>query len=142
VSVRVPPEYRYLALEGGWPQFALTGLVTRPDGTLSLAPIPELTVSLSRPFDPVPGLEQAIGVGTDLNGDIYYVDPGDPEQQPPIPPGIVRVNACDDSVEPLPCITFGTDPAQVRMPHALIVGPRRALYIADTGNRRVQIIDL
>ncbi len=129
------PTFRYLNLELAWPLVELDGLVICPTGELSLAPLPDLSASVGEPLPPLSGFEGPAGIGADPCGDLYVADP--------IRHRILRVNACDGSTQPLPCLSGpGSETGQLNTPRGLIVGPRRTLYVADAGNGRVQLIDL
>jgi phage tail-like protein len=133
--VRPFPTYRYLALEGGWPGVHWEGLVLGAAGELELAPVPDLSTPVGTPLAPVAGLQGPVGVAADRNGDIYYVDAATHR--------ILRLNACDDRVEALACLAkSGGGPGQLFQPRGLVLGPHRTLYVADSGNRRIQILDL
>ena len=134
VSLRPPPTFRHLALEGGWPEFQWRGLAPSAEGALELAPVPELGEIVDSP-GPVPGFEGPVGIGVDRNGDVYFADA---ERDL-----VMRVRGCETRGEPLRCLGGrGQGPGQLFAPRGLLVGPRRSLYVADTGNHRVQIVDL
>ncbi|MEP6732786.1 MAG: phage tail protein, partial [bacterium] len=129
------PTYRYLGLEHRWPRFELSGLQVGDDGELALARVPSLADSIAYPIPPVPGLDGPLGIGTDSCGNLYIADPAKHI--------IVRVDACDGSSAPFGCMTVrGSAPGQLSQPRGVIVGPHDTLYVADSGNHRVQIFDL
>ncbi|MDB4881871.1 MAG: Phage tail protein [Gemmatimonadetes bacterium] len=129
------PTFRYLGLEHGWPRFELSGLQIGDEGELSLARVPSLTDTLADPIPPVPGLDGPLGVGVDDCGNLYVADPAKHI--------IIRIDGCDGSSAPFGCMTRrGSEPGQLDAPRGVLVGPRGALYVADSGNRRVQIFDL
>ncbi len=114
------------------------GLVVRrrglePDGRggLRLAELPAPSVAPRRADAPAtPG-----GLTVARDGWIYAADPdGD---------RIVAFDPCDRCPRTLPCLRGpGGLPGELREPHGVLAGPRGALYVADTGNHRVQVIDL
>jgi streptogramin lyase len=56
---------------------------------------------------------------------------------------IVRIDGCDGSSTPFGCFgRRGSAPGELDSPRGVIVGPRHTLWVADSGNRRVQIFDL
>src|SRR4051812_2452510 len=129
------PTYRYLGLEHGWPRFELSGLQVGDDGELSLARLPSLSDAIATPIPPVPGLDGPLGIGSDACGNLYIADPAHHV--------ITRVDACDGSSSTFGCMKGrGTAPGQLDAPRGVIVGPRETLYVADSGNHRVQIFDL
>jgi phage tail-like protein len=129
------PTYRYLALERRWPLVFAAGIEVDADGTLRLARVPALDDVLTDPLPPVPGLDGPVGIGVDACGNLYIADPARHS--------ILRVDSCDGQVTPLACLSGpGSEPGQLNSPRGVIVGPHNALYVADSGNARVQVIDL
>jgi phage tail-like protein len=129
------PTHRYLGVERGWPRFELSALQIGADGELTLARVPSLDESLAEPIPPVPGLDGPLGIGADECGNLYVADP--------VRHTIVRIDGCDGSSAPFGCFgRRGEAPGQLDSPRGVIVGPRRTLWVADSGNRRVQIFDL
>ena len=129
------PTYRYLNLVEAWPSFVRSGLEITDDGALRLAqlpllaPIPETGIGLA------PGLLGPMRIGVDCAGNLYVPDPATHR--------ILRVDGCDGTVEPLACLRGpGTEPGELRRPQGVAVGRGNLLYIADTGNSRVQVIDI
>jgi phage tail-like protein len=134
--VSEPPTYRYLKLEGAWPTFELSGLVAGDGGALALAPLPLLADPLGAPLAPLPGLDGPAGIGVACDGTIYVADAAGDR--------VLRVDPCDGTSTPLHCLRGpGSGPGQVRGPRGVLVGrpPRDALYVADSGNARVLVID-
>ncbi len=126
------PTSRNLNLELSWPRFQLDRLEIGPAGELRLAQLPHLA-----PGDgAAPGaLTGPAGIGVDSCGHLYVADP--------LAHRILRVDACDGSVAPLPCIAGpGSAPGALDTPRGVMVGRRNTLYVADAGNHRVQLFDL
>ena len=79
-------------------------------------------------------------LGMGAAGSLYLVDPAGAR--------VLRWDVCADpgaakDAALLPWFgSPGSLPGQFRQPQGLIVGPRQALYVADTGNHRIQVIDL
>ena len=129
------PTYRYLRLERDWPTLEGVGVEVGEDGAVTLARLPALAEPLGDLLPPLPGLDGPAGIGVHPCGDVYVSDL--------VRHRVIRIDACDDSATPLPCLTGpGSEPGQLLAPRGLLVGPRDALYIADSGNRRVVIVDL
>jgi phage tail-like protein len=127
------PTYRYLGLTpGAWPGCSRTGLADDADFAVRLAPLQGDPVALGA--DAAGALAGAAGIGVAPDGTIYVADPAGSR---------ILVIACDGSVEPVACLCGpGPEVGQLDDPQAVLVGPRDALYIADTGNQRVVVIDL
>src|SRR6185369_8564942 len=54
---------------------------------------------------------------------------------------ILQVDACDGSAGPLACVGgTGVAAGMLRRPRGIAWGPRDLLYVADSGNHRVQIL--
>jgi hypothetical protein len=130
--------FQHLNLRNLWPAFKLHGLLN-DGGTLRLATRPEplQVFDATRPGIPfgAAGLTGPASVGVDAEGNVYIPDPDTHR--------VLRWRACDGLVTPLGCFgAEGSLPGQLKSPRGVLVGPRRALYVADTGNHRIQIIDL
>lgn len=55
---------------------------------------------------------------------------------------IWRFDQCDASCAPLPCVGgLGSAPRRLDQPRGLALAPTGELYVADSGNRRVQVFD-
>jgi phage tail-like protein len=129
----------YLNLENTWPKFTWQGLVKRDEepntGAITLIPLPQAEPPLTElppATDEFPGFA---GIGSDAAGNLYIPDPTRHQ--------IWRWDVCSKTAEPLPCFGgAGTLPGQLQTPRGILVGPRHALYIADSGNHRIQIVDL
>jgi phage tail-like protein len=129
------PGFMYLNLDNAWPSFALTGLSVANDGILTLAPLPGGAVTVTGPATVADALEGPAGIGVDEDGNLYIADPTGNQ--------ILRWEACSGQVQPLPCLGGeGSLPGQLETPRGVLVGPRQALYVADSGNHRIQIVDL
>jgi phage tail-like protein len=119
--------WRAAALEN----VALAGEVTR----LQLGARPGRPRPLVDAAGSFGGLSLATGLAVDSDGRIYLLDGR---------VGLLkRFDPCTDVFETLPCIAGpGSEPRQVRDPHGLAISARGDLYLADTGNRRVQVFAL
>lgn len=126
--------YRYANLEGRWPLVQREGIEIAADGALSLARVPALVSAPGTTVAPVPGLAGALGVGASPCGDAYVADPGAHR--------ILRIDGCAGSVSPLPCFGGeGDAPGQLRAPRGVAVH-EGTLLVADSGNARIQLVDL
>ncbi len=121
---------------GAWPIAERDGLEIDASGALVLGRLPSLADVSSGAVAPVPGLTGPAGIGIDpCGGDIFVADPGNNR--------IVRIDPCDGAMQPLWCTGGpGTGLGALNEPRGVIVGPRRALYVADSGNARIQVFDI
>src|SRR4249920_2246114 len=111
------PTYRYLNLEHEWPGFRLARLDVTADGMLQLAEVPGFEGDASEVAAIAPLLQGPAGVGVDRMGTLYLADVARHR--------ILRVNACDGSVEPLPCVRGpGSGPGALNSPRGVLVGRR------------------
>ena len=126
--------FRYLNRDGVWPDFERRGLELRPDGSLGpyrlplFSGDPDATVSTA--------FESPAGIAVDRDGSVFYSDP--PNHR------VIRIDGCFGQSAATPCLRPGDDTAYgLDTPRGLLIPPdRRALYVADSGNHRVQIFDL
>jgi phage tail-like protein len=127
--------YRYLNRDGRWPDFTALGLELGADGALRLAalPAPDRALPDDLPLRPVP--TGPAGLAIDCDGIVYWSEPD--------ANSVWRLDRCADNPSPIPCAGGrGSAPTQFKSPRGLMIhrGQRR-LYVADTGNHRVQIFD-
>ena len=128
--------YFYLNREGQWPGFNLDGLELRPDGALQLASVPLLTAGLPDEVKSAPIPTGPAGLAMDETGTLYFSDPQGNR--------LLRIEGCDGCLDQVPC-TGGTGdwPSQLHVPRGLLISKnRRALFVADSANNRIQIFDL
>lgn len=116
---------------GGAAAFRAQGVMLREDGSFSLGIVPRAE---RLPAELFGALEGPATMGSAPDGTIYMADPSRNR--------ILRWDDCGGEGVPLPCIGEGSEVGQVRSPQAVLVGPRNALYVADTGNYRIQVFDL
>lgn len=128
--------YFFLNREGQWPGFRWDGLEPGDDGALRLSSLPLFSGALPEALKTAPVPAGPAGLAIDCFGTMYYSDP-DKDQ-------VWRVDACDGSVSPVPCLGgSGSQFMQLSRPRGLLVPKHRhSLLIVDSGNHRVQIIDL
>lgn len=126
------PRFFYLNLENRWPHFELHGLAIETHGALTLAPVPGAETPVSLALDVPWG---AAGIAVDDEGNVYISDPNGNR--------ILKIDPCVEEPVPVPCLGGeGSLPGQFHTPRGLVVGPPEALYVADSGNHRIQILDL
>jgi phage tail-like protein len=117
----------------GWRAGFMQNAVLRDGGcNLTLQPLPGTVRPLVDPEGSFGGLQMAIGVAVDPEDRVYVLDGQDCL--------LKRFDRCLQKFVTLPCIGgVGTAPRQFSSPHGLAISCCNDIYIADTGNRRVQI---
>jgi phage tail-like protein len=126
----------YLELDLADPQLRLLldGVVVE-NGVVRLASVPGSSEPLGPPLDPAAAFAGPAGIAVDDAGNIYLADPAGSR--------IIRIGACETEGAPLGCVSGpGSDPGMVDTPRGVAVGRRHRLYVADSGNDRVQSFDL
>ena len=104
-------------------------------GGLELAPAPGAVRPLTDAAGTLGGLVLPIGVAIDCGGNIYVLDASRQH--------IRRFDDCERAFADLPCIGgIGGLPRRLRDARSIAISRRDDLYIADTGNRRIQIFSL
>ena len=128
------PGYLELDFDGTGLELLLDGVVAAGD-ELRLAPVPSSPEPIGQLLDPTAVFSGPAGIAVDDAGDVYVADPHGNR--------VLRIGACETDGAPLGCITGpGSDPGLVDTPRGVAVGPRRRLFVADSGNDRVQAFDL
>ncbi len=135
--------YFYVNHQNRWREATLSGLVNTA-GVLHLAPVPGLAETVGPPLAVAEQLTGPAGIGVDDQGNLYLADPAGHR--------IIRVDACDGSSAPLSCLRGpGSAPGQLNTPRGLAIYHSNQytntpitplLYIADSNNHRLQVIDL
>ena len=128
--------YFFLNREGRWPGFTWDGLELGKDGELRLASLPLFSGTLPDTLRTAPSPAGPAGLAIDCYGAVYFSDPDNNR--------VWRMNACDDSSAPLPCLGgSGAQATQFSAPRGLLVPhDRQSLFVVDSGNHRIQIFDL
>lgn len=128
--------FRNLNRDGLWPGFLRSGLHLGADGQLRLLALPRLDAVLPQDVSALPSPDLPGGIAVDRDGTVYFCDPASG--------CILRTNVCSGETEAVPCLgRKGAAPTQFDQPAGLLIPPfRHALYVADSGNRRIQIFDL
>src|SRR5438445_1513750 len=135
LSVDLTEQVRHFLLDSqiGWRALVLDRLEESPcaDG-LRLAAEPSNGRTLVDQAGTLGGLVAPTGVGVDAIGRIYLIDREDDT--------VRRFDPCCASFDRLPCVGgVGDEPRRLSDPHGLAVSKDGYVYIADTGNRRVQV---
>jgi phage tail-like protein len=126
----------FLNREGHWPGFKHRGLEVRPDGALQLSSVPLFSGTLPSAIQSAPTPDGPAGLAIDVTGTLFFTDPDGNR--------VRRILGCDSSVCAAPCIGgSGIGPTTFNAPRGLLIPPARsALFLADSGNNRIQIFDL
>ena len=128
--------YAYLNRDGKWPDFKWKGLDLREDGALQLNSLPLLLgilpPELSRATEP----DGPAGIAVDSDGTIYFSDPSTHT--------VFKIDGCDGATASLPCAGGeGDTPPRFKSPRGLLIPRnRRTLFVADSGNHRIQLFDI
>jgi phage tail-like protein len=119
----------YLNLENRWRLLQLNRLVIDSQGALTLARVPRAANPISVQGNKPAG---AAGVASDAEGYLYLSDPlGNHvlKLDPSLPERVLSLGE------------KGSLPGQFCAPRGLTLGPPDALYVADSGNHRIQVFD-
>jgi len=120
----------------GWRAGALKNTVLLDNGRyLALQALPGSIRPLVDSEGSFGGLQMAIGVALDSQNRVYVLD-GQACT-------LKRFNRCAQKFVTLPCIGgIGPEPRLLRSPHGLAISCEGNLFVADTGNRRVQMFSV
>ena len=125
----------YLNREGRWPGFRMSGLELHKDGVLHLSSLPLFAGALPGAIQSAPVPNGPAGLAIDAGGTIYFSDPDNNRAR--------RILGCDGSSCSVPCMGTGRGSAALNTPRGLLIPPhRQALFVADSGNNRIQILAL
>jgi phage tail-like protein len=130
----------YLNRDNCWRDFRWQGLELEANGTLQLASLPSaVEPSQSLTEQAIPDAPAGVAIGGD--GTLYFTDP--------IHHLLWRIDPCDPrsapvgnrSRTPIPCLgSEGSQATQFRQPRGVLFHPiRQAIFVADSGNHRLQI---
>lgn len=130
------PTYRYLNRDNEWLDFQSWNLERAADGSLRLASVPLLAGIIPPEIAQLSTPDGCAGVVVSPDGAVYYTDPHANH--------IWRVEPCFREKEPLRCFSGpGDSPGQCRAPRGLGWHPlRNVLLVADSGNHRIQLLDV
>ncbi len=120
----------------GWRAGALDGAALSACGnTLALQPLPGSLRPLIDDAGSLGGFAEAIGIALDSQDRVYVLDQKHC--------AVKRFDRCRREFFRLPCIGgCGAAPRRLSSPHGLAISACDNLYIADTGNFRVQVFSL
>jgi phage tail-like protein len=116
-----------LDLEQPGVQALLDGVVLE-GGTLRLATVPGAPQALTDD-EIAAALSGPAGIGVASDGTVYLADSEGNR--------VLRLSSCGGETEEVGCLAHLLD-----RPRGLVVGPREALYVADSGHHRVLVVDL
>ena len=127
--------FRYLNRGGTWPDFHWDGLELRPDGALQLISLPLFQGQVPDSVAGIPTPGGPAGIAVDWDGGVYYSDPAGDR--------IYCMEGCYGTTAAAPCMGgAGSAETQFQAPRGLLISQhRRALFVADSGNHRIQIFD-
>ncbi len=126
--------FRNLNARGAWPGFELDGVVRDPDGALRLAAVPGRPEPVGPVLAPAPSLDGPAGAAAARDGTLFVTEPGLDR--------VLQVDPCDGSAGPMACLGgTGVAAGMLRRPRGIALGPRDLLYVADSGNHRVQVFE-
>ncbi len=132
-----PNNYLFLNREGHWPDFERARLEIVGDGTLQLSSVPLLSTPLPDTARNAPEPAAPAGLAIDADGNLYFTQPDSN--------ALSVIQGCDLSLVPFHCIGKGSSSASasLNMPRGLLIPPNRpVLFVADSGNNRIQVFDL
>jgi phage tail-like protein len=120
----------------GWRNAAASNVAFSADGAvLSLQPLPGSLRPLVDAAGSLGGFVSTLGVAVDRREDVYVLDGAACQ--------VKRFDRCAQQFVALDCIGgCGRAPRRLNQPHGLAISRNEGLYIADTGNFRVQVFSL
>lgn len=135
MSIQQNPNFQYLNRDGQWADFELERLQLDANGSLHLATVPRLNMQAGDLSD-LDTPNQIAAVDMTVDGTFYVAQPSKDQ--------VLRIDGCDGQMEPMPCASgSGSLPTQFRQPHGILVDQEKGrLFVADSGNHRLQIFSL
>lgn len=129
------PQLLYLNRENRWLDFSRRGLELK-DGELRLASLPLFETTRLEELADLPAPDGPAGLAVGDDGTIYFSDPHQHR--------MLSINPCDGETRPVACLGGeGSQPNSFQTPRGLLFnGRRRALYVADSANHRIQIFNV
>jgi phage tail-like protein len=132
-----PNTFLYLNRENRWPDFQLHGLEIASEGTMQLSSVPLLAAQLPDSVKNALKPDGPAGIAVDASGNLYYTQPDSNK--------LNMILACNETTVPFPDSNGGASgaPGELNSPRGLLIPPNRSvLFVADSGNHRLQIFDL
>jgi len=128
--------YAYLNRDGKWPDIKWKGLDLREDGALQLNSLPLFSGTLPPEISTTGEPDGSAGIAVDIDGTVYFTDPSAHV--------VLRIDGCDGTMSPLACAGGeGDGPGRFKSPRGLLIPRhRRTLFVADSGNHRIQLFDI
>lgn len=121
-----------LSERAGWHTAFADAALDLAHGAVTLRRLPGSIRPLADAAGSFGGLTHPTGLAVDDNGRIYVLDAATSE--------IRRFDPCTSLFERLRCVGGeGSEPRRFRAPHGIAVSPAGDLFVADTGNRRIQV---
>lgn len=128
-------KYLHLNKGGAWPSFQWRGLELREDGALQLCSVPILEGKIPPELDQLGTPSGPAGLAITPEGNVFYTVPDEHR--------LYRIDGCDQTVAPVPCLGGeGRLPPRLLFPRGLLWSThRKALFVVDSGNHRIQVFD-
>lgn len=128
--------FRYLNDDNRWRGFGWKGLERCSDGALRLCSLPLIDAPLPQALASLASSNAPAGIAVDVEGAVYFSDTQSHR--------ILKIDACDGAQTLLSCLGGeGGEPARFSTPRGLLIPcHRRSLFVADSGNHRIQVFDL
>ena len=128
--------FYFLNRDDRWADFTFSGLVMNDEGILHLATVPKLISQLPWRSNERPMfVGGGAGLAIEEDGTLYFTQPGQDQ--------LLRIDNCNKEETAVSCISSGQNPTQLKQPRGLAIDPERhGLYVADSGNGRIQLFDL
>src|SRR5688572_29740293 len=125
----------YLNRENRWLDFSRRSLELK-DGELRLASLPLFETTRLEELGNLPAPDGPAGLAVGDDGTIYFSDPAQHR--------VLSINPCDGETRAVACLGGeGSAPNSFQTPRGLLFDARRrALYVADSGNHRIQIFNV
>jgi len=129
-------DFLYMNRENQWLGFAWEGLETSSDGSLRLRALPLLEGELPKELATLGTPDGPAGIARGPNRTLYFTDPSSNR--------MMMIGGCDGALSRVPCLGGeGTAPTRFSKPRGLWIDPRRrALFVTDSGNHRLQVFSL
>src|SRR5262245_32267916 len=127
--------FRYLNTGNSWPGFNQYGLEVTPDGVARLASLPRLESEPPAELATLIPLLAPAGIAALQDGTVFWTIPSKNL--------VMKRGGCTQVESPVPCLgSAGSQATQFREPRGVLFHRRRhALFIADSGNHRLQVFD-